>query len=85
MSLDTLGGAWASLGGSWGVLCGPWEVLGGSRGRSPNSFVMYTIGNSDVSEGSLGARKFAKGQQWIRYGSATEQQEAYHTGGLGPP
>ena len=32
----------------------------GPRG-SPNSFVMYTTGNSTVSDGSLGGRAFATG------------------------
>ena len=39
-------------------LGGPWGLFGGS----PNRFVKYTRGNSDVSEGSLVARKNAKGR-----------------------
>ena len=81
MSLDTLGGAWASLGGSWGVLCVPWDVLGGSRGRSPNSFVMYTIEIVMFLRGPWGPVNLQK----VGYGSTVDRQAVYHTGGLGPP
>ena len=52
-------------------------ILGKSSG-SPNSFVM---GNNDVSEGSLGARVFAKDRRWIGGGSAA----VYHTERLASP
>ena len=69
VSLDTLGDAWVP----WEVpgclvwsLGGPWGFLG-----SPNRFVMYIVGFSSVSEGSLGGHNFSKGRQRISSRSTT--------------
>ena len=77
-------GVGQALGGGpespWQVLCGSLEVLVGSLG-DPQTDLSCVLRNSNVFEGSLGARKFTKGWQVIRSGPGS----GLSYGGLGPP